>query len=485
MLADWHTEQILTLLLVALSVAIVTVIIMIAIARSQRAALSKVLSSEWLQKAEAYQQQIAEQEQLVDVLRSTESQARVSLAAHQERLIHLDRIEAELFEREEEVDAFRTQIAQLQAEAQTRDAEIKMQQQHHEEKLALLEKSREQLQVEFKQLAQKILDENGQKFGDQQQEKLANLLQPFRQQLGDFRKRVDDVYERETRDRQGLREQITHLQKLNQQMSQDAINLTNALKAESKTQGNWGELILSRVLEQSGLRSGVEYELQPSFTNEAGQRLQPDVLIKLPEDKVVLVDAKVSLVAYERYCSATDERAKSQSLQEHVLSIKRHIKGLSGKSYERIEAFRSLDFVVLFIPVEAAFLTAIEHDTQLFNEAFERNILLVSPTTLLVTLRTINNIWRHEKQNQNALDIAKKGGDLYDKLVGFVESLDEVGKYLRLTQSAYEKAEGRLYTGRGSLVNRAEQLRQLGARTKKSLPDKRLDSSPDAVNEES
>lgn len=473
MFVDMNTELMLSLLLVGLGAVLVTTFVALFFLRNQRASLLQ----QWDQDEQKLQQLLDQQEQQIESLRVAESQARISLAAHQERLVYLDRVEAELFQREEELDSFRTRLAQMQAEAQTRESAMKLQQQHHEEKLLLLEQSREQLQVEFKQLAQKILDENGQRFGEQQNEKLSNLLQPFRQQLGDFRKRVDDVYERETRDRQGLKEQIDQLQKLNHQMSQDAINLTNALKSEAKTQGNWGELILSRVLEQSGLRSGVEYELQPSFTDESGKRLQPDVLIKLPEEKVVLVDAKVSLVAYERYCSSNDTLVKQQALQEHVQSIKRHIKGLSDKSYESIEAFRSLDFVVLFIPIEAAFLTAIERDTQLFNQAFERNILLVSPTTLLVTLRTINNIWRHEKQNQNALEIAKKGGDLYDKLVGFVESLDDVGRYLGLTQAAYEKANSRLHTGRGNLVGRAEELRKLGARAKKSLPEKLLGQS--------
>lgn len=435
------------------------------------------LKANWQEQLLSQQEQGMQQERLLEQMRQSESQVRIELAAHQERLVNLDRVEEELFAKEEELEKLRNQLARMQAEAQTRDAEMKLQQQHHEEKLAMFEQSREQLQMEFKQLAQKIFEENGQKFGQQQQEKLTTMLQPFRQQLGDFRKRVDDVYERETRDRQGLKQQIEQLQKLNQQMSQDAINLTNALKAESKTQGNWGELILSRVLEQSGLRSGVEYELQPSFTDEAGKRFQPDVIVKLPENKVVVVDAKVSLVAYERYCSSDDEGVRQQALQEHIGSIKRHIKGLSEKSYEQIEEIQSLDFVVLFVPIEAAFLTAIETDTQLFNEAFERNILLVSPTTLLVTLRTINNIWRHEKQNQNALEIAKRGGELYDKLVGYVEALDEVGRYIRLTQKAYDTAESRLHTGRGNLVNRAEQLRQLGARAKKNLPEKLLENA--------
>lgn len=429
-----------------------------------------------LDQAKASQQQLSEQ---LSCLQASDMEARLELAAQRERLITMDRVEEELFQREEELEQLRTRLAEQLAESRSRETEMKLQQQNHGEKLALLESARESLQLEFKQLARQIFEDNGQRFGQQQQEKIQHLLQPLRQQLGEFRQRVDDVYERETRDRQGLKQQIEQLKSLNQQMSQDAVNLTNALKGEAKTQGNWGELVLSRVLEQSGLRAGEEFELQPSFTDAAGKRFQPDVLINLPDNKVVLVDAKVSLVAYERYRSADVIEQQQQALAEHVLSIKRHIRGLSDKNYQQLDGVRSLDFVVLFIPIEGAFMSAIEADNELFNQAFERNILLVSPSTLLVTLRTINNIWRHEKQNQNALLIARRGGELYDKLVGFVESLEDVGRHLRQADAAFDLAQRRLHTGKGNLVARADELRELGARTRKKLPDYLADSAAD------
>jgi DNA recombination protein RmuC len=249
------------------------------------------------------------------------------------------------------------------------------------------------------------------------------------------------------------------------------LNLTNALKGQSKTRGSWGEMILERVLEESGLQKGREYEVQTMYASEAGQRRHPDVIVHLPEGKDIVIDSKVSLTAYEKYCSSDTEEKREKRLKEHILSIRTHIKTLGEKRYEELEGIKTLDFVLMFLPVEGAFWTAIESEQGLFNEAFDKNIMLVSPSTLLATLRIINNIWRYEDQNKNALIIAKKAGDLYDKFVGFVEVLDDVGQKIDKARESYQTARNRLTDGRGNLVRRTVELRQLGVKAQKELPE--------------
>ncbi len=430
---------------------------------------------QWSQQQQLLVDQVNAGDERGSALQHHNTELQVELAANREKIRAMLRLESQLQGCSEQLRELQCENAELQAQLRELQVRFNGEQQHHAEKLTLLEQSGERMQQQFRQLAQQIFDDNSRKFGSQQQEKMQHLLQPLRDQLGDFRRRVDDVYDKEARDRQGLAEQIVQLKQLNLQMSEDAVNLTQALKGDNKTQGNWGELVLERVLEESGLRRGYEYELQVSAENEAGRRLQPDVVIHLPDRKDIVVDAKMSLVAYERYCSCDDESERRQALRDHIGSVKRHIKGLSEKAYESLPEVRSLDFVLMFIPIEAAFLTAIEQDQQLFGDAFERNILLVSPSTLLVTLRTINNIWRYEKQNLNAKEIAKSGGELYDKFVGFVDALDDVGKHLNQTQRAYDTAMGRLSSGKGNLINRASALHQLGVRSKKTLSSERLE----------
>tara|TARA_R110002095_G_scaffold145658_2_gene126057 strand:- start:1670 stop:3205 length:1536 start_codon:yes stop_codon:yes gene_type:complete len=436
---------------------------------------------------QAAQQQRQLEDQLSDSvkqyaqLQQRNTALQVELSAGRERIHGLLRLEPKLSDRDELIQRLQIDKGMLKTEVRELQVRSEAEQLHHAEKLALLEQASERLEQQFAHLGQQIFEDNSRKFGSQQQEKMQGLLQPLRDQLGDFRRRVDDVYDRESRDRQGLVEQISQLKQLNLQMSRDAINLTNALKGENKTQGNWGELVLERILEESGLRRGYEYDVQLSTQAEAGRRLQPDVVIHLPEDKSIIVDAKVSLVAYERYCSSDQPSVQQAALREHLGSIKRHIKGLSEKGYESLPAVRSLDFVLLFIPIESAFLTAIEQDRQLFGDAFERNILLVSPSTLLVTLRTISNIWRYEKQSVNAQEIAKRGGELFDKFVGFVDSLEDVGKHIELSQRSYDIAMNRLASGKGNLINRAAELKSLGIRAKKNLPATLLDKAQVAV----
>ena len=339
------------------------------------------------------------------------------------------------------------------------------------EKIALLNDARERLTAEFKLLAERILDEKGKTFAENSKVQMDGLIGPLREQLGEFKKRVEDVYDKESRDRAALFNEIGHLKHLNERIGKDALNLTNALKGDVKTLGGWGEVILERILEVSGLEKGRAYETQVSLTDGRGNRFQPDVIVRLPEGRDVIVDAKVSLKAYERYHGAADEGTRASAMKDHLASLRAHFKGLSDKHYDDLEGLRTLDFVLMFVPVEAAFFTALEHDRSLFSDAFDKNVILVSPSTLLVTLRTIGNIWRFADQNENAREIARQAGGLYDKFVGFIEALETLGHQLDRARDAYRTARDRLCTGKGNLVRRAEQLRALGVKANKSIPD--------------
>ena len=343
-----------------------------------------------------------------------------------------------------------------------------------EEKLITQKKEVEQLQqkftTEFKNLANEILEDKSKRFTEQNKVNINEILNPLSEKIKNFEKKVEDVYLNDTKERAGLSEQIRMLHDLNQQMSKDANNLTKALKGETKTQGNWGEFILERVLEKSGLVKGQEYAVQESITDEEGKRLQPDVVIYLPESKCIIIDSKVSLVGYERYCSAEDEVIKATALKEHISSIKKHITNLSSKNYHNLYKIKSLDFVLLFMPIEPAFGLAVQNDMELFNDAFEKNIVIVSPSTLLATLRTIASIWRQENQNRNALEIARQSGALYDKFQSMVTDLLEVGKRLHSVQDNYEDVMKKLSTGKGNLITSVEKIKKLGAKATKSLP---------------
>ncbi|WP_240770681.1 DNA recombination protein RmuC [Neptunomonas sp. XY-337] len=364
----------------------------------------------------------------------------------------------------------REQLAIRQAQVAELEARLHADREATEEKVLLLTQARDQLKQEFQALAAQIFDEKTQRFAESSQREMGMMLNPLREQLGEFKRRVEDVYVREAKDRRALHAEITQLKQLNQQMSEDAVNLTQALKGENKTQGNWGEIILERVLEESGLRKGHEYQVQVSLASEQS-RYQPDVIVHLPDGKDVIVDSKVTLTAYERYCSVSSDTERQQHLKAHLISLRGHIKGLGNKAYQKLDGVRSLDFVLMFVPVEGAFLTALEEDPELFRYAFEQNIMLVSPSTLLVTLRTIQNIWRYEHQSRNAQEIAKRGAELHDKFVGFVEALEDVGKHLQRAQGAHDQAYKRLYQGRGNLVQQAVLLNELGINGKKSLPN--------------
>jgi len=385
-------------------------------------------------------------------------------AAAEEKSSRVLGLESDLDEAQKENGAMRSRLSEL-------ETRLEDERKSGAEKLALLQEAKDQFKLEFQNLANKIFEDKSQKFTDQNKENLDNVLKPVREQLIEFKKKIEDVYDKESKERVTLLSEIGHLKNLNERISEDAINLTNALKGQSKTRGSWGEMILERVLEQSGLQKGREYEVQAMHTSEEGQRRHPDVIVHLPEGKDIVIDSKVSLTAYEKYCSADTDEKREKRLKEHVISIRTHIKELSNKRYEELEGISTLDFVLMFLPIEGAFWTAIESEQGLFNEAFDKNIMLVSPSTLLATLRIINNIWRYEDQNKNALIIAKKAGDLHDKFVGFVDALEDIGQKLGKAQESYLTAHKRLSEGTGNLVRRTEELKQLGVKAKKELPE--------------
>ncbi len=336
-----------------------------------------------------------------------------------------------------------------------------------DEKLSLIESAREQMTLQFKNLANEILEEKSKKFTLTNQENISRILQPLQDKIQHFEKRVEETYDRESKERFSLAKEIKNLQELNSRISEDAVNLTNALKGDNKAQGTWGEMILESILEKSGLVKGREYEVQVAMKAADGSRSQPDVVVHMPESKDIVIDAKVSLKAYEAFCNEAQAEQKAKYLKQHIQSIRSHVRLLAAKEYQNLSSINSLDFVLLFMPVEAAFSVAGQEDADLFMSAFEKNIIIVGPSTLLTTLRTVQNIWRLAQQNQNALEIAVKAGALYDKFVAFVEDLDDVGAKIDSTRTSYERARNKLGSGRGNLITRVEKLKQLGAKTSK------------------
>ena len=334
-----------------------------------------------------------------------------------------------------------------------------------------VEKLQEKFTKEFENLANKILEEKTVKFTEQNKENLKNILSPLQDKIQLFEKKVEDTHKESIDYHAALRQQILGLREMNEQMSKETLNLTKALKGDSKMQGNWGELVLERVLEKSGLEKGREYEVQQSFVTEEGNRLFPDVVINLPDGKKMIVDSKVTLTAYERYINAEDETEKSQFLKEHLMAIKRHVDQLSEKNYHDLYQMESPDFVLLFIPIESAFALALNEDTSLYNKAFEKNIVIVTPSTLLATLRTIDSMWTNQKQQENAVEIARQAGALYDKFEGFVSDLVKIGKKMDEAKVEYGNAMNKLFEGKGNLINSVEKLKKMGAKAKKALPD--------------
>ena len=351
------------------------------------------------------------------------------------------------------------------------ESEIDNLQQKLAENKGEVEKLNEKFSKEFENLANKILDEKSSKFTEQNKENIKNILSPLQEKIKGFEDKVEKTHKESIDYHAALRQQILGLKELNMQMSKETLNLTKALKGDNKMQGNWGELVLERVLEKSGLEKDREYFVQQSFTNDEGKRVLPDVVIHLPDNKKMIVDAKVSLVAYEQYINEEDEVLRERYLKEHVASLKRHVEQLSAKKYEDIYRIESPDFVLLFIPIEPAFAVALNSDTYLYNKAFEKNIVIVTPSTLLATLRTIDTMWNNEKQQKNALEIARQAGALYDKFQGLLGDLIGIGKRIDDSKKEYSNAMNKLVEGRGNIITSVEKLKKMGAKAKKSLPE--------------
>ncbi|MDD3774629.1 MAG: DNA recombination protein RmuC [Sulfurovaceae bacterium] len=340
----------------------------------------------------------------------------------------------------------------------------------YEEKINLLDDTKSQMKLEFAHLASKIFEQKTKTFDETHKQGLDMLLKPFREQINEFAIQSREQFVHDAKERQSLKDELFRLKLLNERLSQDAINLTQALKGENKTQGNWGEIVLERILEESGLREGHEYEIQNTLSDEDGKRFRPDVIVHLPQNKDIIIDSKVSLVAYDAFIRAESDEKRDNALKQHLLSIRTHIKGLSSKRYEQLNGVKTLDFVLLFMPIEGAFLLALEQDNSFFKMAYEQNIVVVSPSTLLVTLRTIEHIWRSEYQERNAKEIAASAEALYEKLVAFVEDMEKIGEQIGRTQKSFDGAMNKLATGKGNLIRRAEGMRKLGLKPKKTLP---------------
>ena len=402
-------------------------------------------------------------DEVIETQQQQLQQQSIKLAVAEEKLALFNQKEAEIQDLQQQLLQLKTENADLNA---------RQQEQHksNAEKIRLLQDAEAQLKTQFENLAHRIFEERGKQFVEHNKTSIESLVAPLKEQLGEFKNRVESVYDNETKDRISLREEIVSLRRDTQKMNQEALNLTRALKGDHKTQGNWGEMILEKVLERSGLRKGIEYETQGAFRDEDNRLFKPDVIIRLPDNKDIIIDSKVSLVAYERYCSTEDEAERIEALKQHTEAVRNHIKGLSNKDYSSLKGLRSLDFVLLFMPIEAAFMAAFQTDEKLFNDAFEHKIVVVTPTTLLATLRTIQNIWRYEQQNENARLIADKAGSLYDKIRGFVEDIEKLGNQLSTVQKTYDGIVNKLTTGNGNLLRQATAFEELGVKIKKKLP---------------
>ena len=379
----------------------------------------------------------------------------------------------------EDNSSLKSEIQNYREELATVKTSLDLERKQFEEKLSLVNESREQLVITFKNLANEIFDDKSKKFTATNKESLNAVLNPLQERIQRFEKRVEETYDKESKERFSLAKEIENLQKLNTRISEEAINLTNALKGDNKAQGSWGEFVLESILEKSGLVKGREYEVQVSLKDEEGGKAQPDVIVHLPESRDIIIDSKVSLKAWDAYSAAKEESIKEEALKQHIASIRNHVKLLSSKDYQNLVGVNSLDYVFLFMPIEAAYSAALQEDPELFQFAFERNIIFVVPTTLLTTLKTVQNLWRLAQQNQNANEIAERAGALYDKFVAFVDDLDDVGHRIDASKKSFEKARNKLLSGRGNLVKRAESLKQLGAKTSKKQKAENLSSALD------
>ncbi|WP_086981923.1 DNA recombination protein RmuC [Vibrio aphrogenes] len=429
--------------------------------------------SENIHQLQTQNQQLQQELDQLDIERDkSEFEARNNfgqLMAANERLKHFEQLQQERHQLQTRQEQLMADYHELQSQLREQQAKHDEEKRSNQEKLRLLEQAEQRLKVEFESLANQLFETKVKSVDEQNKQSLAGLLNPLKEQLQGFKQQVSDSYYAEAKERHTLVHEIKQLQRLNEQMAQDAVNLTQALKGDNKQQGNWGEVVLANVLQDSGLREGHEYQTQVSLNHESGKRYQPDVIVNLPEEKQVVVDSKMTLVAFERYFNAENDEQKAKALNDHLISVRNHIKQLSQKDYHRLNGITSLDYVLMFIPIEPAFQLAVERDPSLIRDAMEQNIIVVSPTTLLVALRTINNLWRNERQNQNAKLIAERASKLYDKMRLFIDDMEGIGQSLTRAQNAYQGAMNKLSTGRGNLIRQAESFKSLGVEVKKNI----------------
>jgi DNA recombination protein RmuC len=425
--------------------------------------------------------QAALQSQLEEEHKATEERTRLysnaDLTARETSQKKIAELTTERDTARDQLELLRLEKSSLDTDYASMQSKLEEVQKSAREKIAMLEQAEERLGKEFELLANRIFEEKHKKFSEVSKTSVESLLNPMREQLSDFRKKVEDVYDNDNKERASLRNEIQGLKSLNERIGVDALNLTKALKGDSKTRGTWGEIQLERLLEESGLAKGREYDVQASHRNEEGQRFQPDVVIHLPEKKDVVIDSKVSLVAYEQYYKAETDAERHIQLRAHISSLRTHFNGLSAKNYDELVGINSLDLVIMFVPIEPALLLAFEHEPNLFSEAFTRRILLVSPSTLMATLQIIHNIWRYEYQNRNAQAIAAEAGKLHDHFVSFVDVLEKVGDQIKRAGESYDIAHKRLSSGKGNLVGRTHKLKVLGAKTKKAISNELLEEA--------
>ena len=415
-------------------------------------------------------------------IRQLKTKSSQSVWKEQEKYLtqRLENYDGQLHQEKEEKLKLRSEKEALGLKLTRYEADMENLQLRNKEQKEEIDKIQEKFTKEFENLANKILDEKSNKFTKQNKENLENILNPLKEKIKTFEDKVEKTHKESIDYHAALRQQIFGLKELNEQMSKEAINLTRALKGDSKMRGNWGELVLERVLEKSGLEKDREYTVQQSFVKKDGSRLLPDVIINLPDGKKMVIDSKVSLTDYERYVNSEEEDRESH-LKNHLSSLKRHVEQLSSKKYEDLYEMESPDFVLMFVPIEPAFAIALNNDSTLYNKAFEQNIVIVTPTTLLATLRTIDSMWSNDKQQRNAVEIARQAGALYDKFTGFIDDLMKVGSKMDSAKSDYEDAMKKLATGHGNLINRVENLKKMGAKAKKNIPDSIVKRSEESL----
>jgi len=419
---------------------------------------------------ERFERQAEADREKIDTLSAALHRLEIEKARLEAQLERMRLFEEELEKSDAALDRERAHTLALEKEVSRLQAHMEEERTQTAMRLEELKEARETMRKEFETLATKILQEQGQRFGDASKARVEAVLAPLKEQMSAFRKRLEEIHTEETKSVASLRGEIGRLQDLNRQISEEATQLTKALKGENKKQGIWGEMVLERVLEASGLRKGEEYEREVSLRNDDTERFRPDVIVRLPGGRDVVIDAKTSLAAYEHYVNAETEEARASYAKAHLASVENHIRKLADKSYTRLDKINSLDFIFLFMPIEGALTLALQTDPGLFEKAFEQRIVLTGPTTLLVALRAVENTWRQERQSKNAQLIARQAGALYDKFVSFVEDLEKIGKQLETVQKSYERTWRKLADGRGNLLRQVQRLEELGARTSKRLP---------------